>query len=352
MKKMFTIFAAWAAGTALTFAADPTPPANGLIDGVSFNVVGQEFIEDGAYSVPSVDATVNITFKNYDVDKAEELGLTPMAMLATGSGFAIGIAYEPLVGNDGVNYTLTLNKEKWGDPYLGNFYVTVMVFFATEDMEFYEFDEEPVMYEVSYTTPNTVPAVLVSTYPDADNPWEYETFTRFYDAGGEVRFNFSNMVEFAENVSWGTVTIYLKDEFELPIDAPIEKSDGEVLGFGQATSEWNALDSYCTVTVCSANDGALADDIDRIEIALTGVKSFGQDVTVPALVLRNVAPAQRVAEKAPGTAGVIGIAADGNETVSVYNLQGVCVMENATKAAVSTLPAGIYIVNGKKIIKR
>ena len=36
------------------------------------------------------------------------------------------------------------------------------------------------------------------------------------------------------------------------------------------------------------------------------------------------------------------------ETVNVYNLQGICVLRNADKAAVNNLPAGLYIVNGKK----
>lgn len=38
------------------------------------------------------------------------------------------------------------------------------------------------------------------------------------------------------------------------------------------------------------------------------------------------------------------------ETVNVYNMQGICVLRNAEKAAVNNLPVGLYIVNGKKYL--
>lgn len=54
------------------------------------------------------------------------------------------------------------------------------------------------------------------------------------------------------------------------------------------------------------------------------------------------------------TAGIDNIIADKAEvesnTATVYNLQGVCVLKNAAKDAVSNLPAGLYIVNGKKVV--
>lgn len=41
------------------------------------------------------------------------------------------------------------------------------------------------------------------------------------------------------------------------------------------------------------------------------------------------------------------IATDNN----VYNLQGICVAKNATAEQIKSLPAGMYIINGKKVIK-
>lgn len=51
----------------------------------------------------------------------------------------------------------------------------------------------------------------------------------------------------------------------------------------------------------------------------------------------------------PTSAGIDGIAADTAEDGDVYNLQGIRVMKGSD---MSRLPAGIYIVNGKKVVKR
>ncbi len=47
--------------------------------------------------------------------------------------------------------------------------------------------------------------------------------------------------------------------------------------------------------------------------------------------------------------GVEAISANSaDDAVTVYNLQGNCLLRNADKSALSTLPAGLYIVNGRK----
>ncbi|MCH5346762.1 MAG: hypothetical protein J1E63_06605 [Muribaculaceae bacterium] len=50
-------------------------------------------------------------------------------------------------------------------------------------------------------------------------------------------------------------------------------------------------------------------------------------------------------------AGVGNIASDTAGSYTVYNLNGVKVLETTDKAAVNNLPAGVYVVNGTKVIK-
>ena len=46
------------------------------------------------------------------------------------------------------------------------------------------------------------------------------------------------------------------------------------------------------------------------------------------------------------------IFASDNETVDVYNLYGVCVKKGANASApLQNLPAGLYIINNKKVFK-
>ncbi len=51
-----------------------------------------------------------------------------------------------------------------------------------------------------------------------------------------------------------------------------------------------------------------------------------------------------------GTTGVENLESDAASS-TVYNLQGIVVLKNASAADINALPAGVYIVNGKKIVK-
>lgn len=50
--------------------------------------------------------------------------------------------------------------------------------------------------------------------------------------------------------------------------------------------------------------------------------------------------------------GIETLAFDNRESLVVYNCQGVCLMRNATLQDFQTLPCGLYVVNGKKVLKK
>lgn len=50
------------------------------------------------------------------------------------------------------------------------------------------------------------------------------------------------------------------------------------------------------------------------------------------------------------TAGISSVTADADGSYEVYNAQGIRLLSTASKAQVKTLPAGLYIVNGQKVI--
>ncbi|MBD5220857.1 MAG: hypothetical protein HDS70_00595 [Bacteroidales bacterium] len=50
--------------------------------------------------------------------------------------------------------------------------------------------------------------------------------------------------------------------------------------------------------------------------------------------------------------GVESIFGAENEALTVYNLQGICLMRNADASRLATLPAGLYIINGRKVVIR
>lgn len=53
-----------------------------------------------------------------------------------------------------------------------------------------------------------------------------------------------------------------------------------------------------------------------------------------------------------GNAGISGVANDFNGVYTVYSIVGVKVLETTEKSDINNLPAGIYIVNGQKVIIR
>ena len=51
-----------------------------------------------------------------------------------------------------------------------------------------------------------------------------------------------------------------------------------------------------------------------------------------------------------GESGIQGIIADNSTKAHIYNLQGIIIKHNASEKDLHSLPAGIYIMNGKKVV--
>ena len=338
-----------------------TTATNPLLSGVNFNVTGQisapnpnfdpeepvsednpVYLKD-TWTIPSVTESVSISFTEYNPDVATAGGWTPYLMTVAGAGF--GVDPVPYVLGDfansgsATNFVFPMEKSTWGNPYLGNFHVTLMVCFINEEGDFLMgSDEEPVMYQAIYTTPNTFPAELISTYPN--NEWENETFAEAY-ADGKISFLFANPVEFS-NANLAATIIYRLTEGN-PQSKTLTENDIE--------AGWEYMDGYYALTFNYAKEGLDANAIDNITITLINVKSLNQTISVPAIVLNNFANISKgISQKSKAaTAGV----ADGlvnNLEFDVYSVDGRLVREKSS--SLDGLDAGIYIVNGKKIIIR
>ncbi len=129
-----------------------------IVSDVLFNVEGQTPATDdegieipNSYNVPSENALVNITLVDLNSKLANEW--KPMVMYVSGNGFGVDPGYAPVEGS-GESYTLGITEEMWGNPYMGRFYVTVMLFFANDEMDIYTVDDEPLFFQVVYSTEN------------------------------------------------------------------------------------------------------------------------------------------------------------------------------------------------------
>lgn len=357
MRKSYLILAS-ALLCATAAQAQNTP----IVTGVEFYVEGQtNYEEDGvtvenSYLLPSVDAVVNIKLHDYNPNVAAEGDWKPFIVWTKGTGFAIDQDFEYATFTGENTCTFTLDKEKWGNPYVGNYYVNLMLCFVNADMDFYfGADGEPVMFSVAYITPNVFPATFLYAYPDGE--WQAgDSFAKTYKPTGEgCSFNFNNIVDFGNNDFMGTI-VYNRVSEEPAIEFislsgnPETVTEENKTPTGKASVGYNPLDGNYVVSVHYYNPSIAADEISSIEIELMGMTSMGTDIENEKATINNDAtnpnvqqmPKSRLAEG-------LGVA---NESVDVYNMQGMLVKANVNKSTIQDLPAGLYIVDGKKVIIR
>lgn len=325
MKKLFTAMAAIALCSTAAFA-------QGVVKDVTFQAQGYDADET---MLESVNSNIVVTFVNYNPTSEYK----PHLMVATGGGFEIGqepveLDPTPIIGTANYACVFSMDKSTWGNPYLGNFQATLMVYFENEDGDYlFDDDDEPLMFMQSYVSPNVDTAVLVSVYPDGN--WIKETFEKAYNRG-EITFSFNNEVTFTNLNNIGTIK-YVVDDFEDEVDIT------------SYTSEWNLMDGNWAVSFNFKNEDYAAADLTKIVIELSGVKTVAnqQLVSVPSVILSNPAapqPAPRIKKAMENEL------TSNNELVNIYNLQGALIKESVQKAAIKELPAGIYIVGGKKVV--
>ena len=92
------------------------------------------------------------------------------------------------------------------------------------------------------------------------------------------------------------------------------------------------------IVECDAQPDSPAGDY---EIRVYGAQSPNYDITYVYGTLTVTVPV-----------GIAAVPADLPATTAVYDLQGRKVTQTADPAAFKALPKGIYIVNGKKVVKK
>lgn len=337
MKKILLFFGAVAMAATASFAQVVNPI---LPTSATFNP-GSVDPED-VYLMDSVNQSITVTF---DVQPNVPVAV----MYVTGNGFGLGMNYEYLTAVDR-QITIDMNREKWGIPYQQTYFLHLAVTFAYDVVneegetvpEYYlDADGEPVIFERIYMTPDDGEARLETWFPNNTMFNEDYTFADAYDAGAMYVY-FSKPVVAPEDVA--TVTYYSSnggfiDSFEVPV----------------LEQEWSDMDGLYQVLFSFASPDFTADKIGKIEIQLNPVKWLNpatteyENITSPVIVLSNsgVKP-QAVPRKVKK--GVANGLAVGTESVSVYNLQGILVVKNASTEDLKNLAPGMYIINGQKFV--
>lgn len=186
------------------------------------------------------------------------------------------------------------------------------------------FDDSDNPYYISFYQPTVCDVFMNGIYKAPD----YEGSTYYY-----ITF-----------VNGDAAKIYLAaspEKFAVSFNSTIENAIATVATDSQTYDNWatgfTALTgTEVTFTLAEGVDAAVNVDGNAVTPNENGVYS----VIVSANTVINITE----------TTNIENISAD-KANNNVYNMQGILVVKNATTEAINNLPAGLYIVNGKKIIR-
>lgn len=234
--------------------------------------------------------------------------------------------------------SITLDKNMWGFPFNEVYHIQLIVILTDADgVPIYDEESEDYVMDMSaYRCEDTAPAAWAINYPN-NRSWEEEglTFDRFYSIG-DCTFYFTKEVTLPNDVK-GFIEYETDDEL-------IEEEIVEV------SADMDEMVGLYAVTVNVKNKNLTASQLISITVGLEGVTDAdGNAITVPEITAVNDTTLKKTPRQKKALENGI---APGNESVNIYNVQGILVKENVDATAVNELPAGMYIVNGKKVVVR
>lgn len=344
MKKIFTLLAATALFAGVAFAQETSDP---FPTDVTFSSPDGTIQTDPETGESYLSLTQMNTTVNLNLDKAPEIvGVTPVVTIYSGvAGFTedfITLPVEPVNSNPIV---VTLDSSMWGNPYMGNYYANIYLTYVDAEGDFVLRNDEPIIFQIACVTPNQSPAEFQYVYPD--NNWENETFAEAYE-NGVITFGFTNPVTFSNETNAVSIAYTVDGE-----------DDERTLAKSDCVMDWNRLDGYYTVSFQYSTEDYTVEEISQIKITLNDViyvPTSEEGVTpepVPVTV-NTVILTKQVADPAPRKqkSRMAEDLMNCNDVINVYNIQGMLVKESVKQSKINELPAGLYIVNGKKIVVR
>lgn len=200
----------------------------------------------------------------------------------------------------------------------------------TWDFDFYENTSYNIYIQTVYKygksnsetktlTINIEPKEIVYQLSAAQTDWSMDTFTKIEGEENKYELKYDEFTgEFKLYVDKDLFNCYTMGAYNPDIDEnPFKINEDNLLVGPDTENPAMVIDNaYTDVTFTLTIDG------DKLYLKMTGTDS-----------------------------GVEGINAE-NGLYNVYNYQGIRVLNNADKDAVNALPAGFYIVNGKKVVIR
>lgn len=290
-----------------------------------------KFTYDNEHQFNTLNPTISGTVNYNEAASA-------MIMTVGGGGFGQYAGEPELLSLKGESkeFSYELTETAWGLPYYGEYYIYIGVLLLDEDGEPIETpDGEFLQAEISYSAVTDAPSKFLWTSPDG--VWSgLDTFEKAY-ADGDGAFVFTKEVSFADVENIGTITYYPVD------DDPITES------ISNYEALYSTLDGLFQVVFKISSADFKADDLEKIEVNLIGVKSGDTDVDTTPMVLVNSTAPKNIKRTKKGIESEL---INTSNAVNVYSIDGSLVKENANTDMIKQLNPGLYIIDGKKVVVR
>lgn len=241
--------------------------------------------------------------------------------------------------------TVDVPDSVWGVPYCGEYILSVTlanisdnegnpIQIPEEDPETGKIIYQDYVASGYYVSPDKTPAQYKGVDPD---PAYTSAWDAYLDGWGMVELLFDNVAECSEDEE---------------IQVLYTKTDGyiisETVWGDELEGDWSIWDQRYHLGIPLPPADITEETLAKITINVSGITSYGINVSIPKIEYSNVAPQVQM-KKAPATAGITSVNIsefNGN----VYNMHGILIKESATSMDVQNLPKGMYIVNGKKVV--
>lgn len=274
------------------------------------------------------------------------------AVTATTVQYLGGARFNPTISEGTINMAapskfvkVEVPAEAWGDPasgeYLLNVTLTTIKDAAGKQIMVTEKDEDGVEYSYPYTVSSnyTSPSISNAKYIGLDPDPATTTVWDVYSEGwGFVNFLFDEEVSLAATAQ-GIVTCYLNDGSDITFE----------ISHDDLWADWDFWTGAYAITVPMMPDASITqENLTRIEVELYDVMIGGTEQEFDATYDLVSAP-QRIAERNNTASSKLTLSEESSNVV--YDIHGRVVMNTANQN-IKDLPAGIYVMGGKKFIVR
>lgn len=193
----------------------------------------------------------------------------------------------------------------------------------------------PFTPRANYISPDNTPASYLRYEPSSNEVSAWEAYN---EGWGSVDFVFSGIVQLTNEDRTARVIYTTTDDERITTDVTAD----------EVWADWNMWTGEYYVNVMLPYVSELTEaNLESIRVTLYGIESNGSVLSTEVANYYK-SNSKKIAPKGNSTSGIKVI--NENECFNIYDLQGNIVLKDATNSNISTLKAGCYIANGKKII--